>query len=333
MIRPERAWMVRAGNNNELADLVEEKNAVAIGWAEMEDLSSLKTREQFKERYREGYPDHSPGRVPVSAGQMYRFVWEMQEGDYVLTYIKASRELLIGVADGPCEYRTDIFSELYPNVRRVRWLKRVSRDDLSAPARNSLGSTLTVFQLDDHLPEIHRIVTTTDEAPSPTDEDEDTPPFFEDIRATADELIADLISHLDPYEFQDLVAGVLRAMGFRAVTVAPGPDRGVDIVAHPDPFGFERPRIKVQVKHRKGNVGGPEMRSFLGTLRAGDSGLYVSTGGFTGDARLEAAERSREPVKLLDRDDFIRLLLEHYEALDSEYKAQIPLRKVWVPAD
>jgi restriction system protein len=45
------------------------------------------------------------------------------------------------------------------------------------------------------------------------------------------------------------------------------------------------------------------------------------------------AERSREPSKLLDRDDFIRLLLEHYEALDPEYKARVPLRKVWVPAE
>lgn len=88
----------------------------------------------------------------------------------------------------------------------------------------------------------------------------------------------------------------------------------------------------MQVKHRQGAASGPEMRSFLGTLRSGDSGLYVSTGDFTRDATLEA-ERSREPLKLLDRDDFIRLLLEHYEALDPEYKARVPLRKVWVPAE
>jgi hypothetical protein len=29
----------------------------------------------------------------------------------------------------------------------------------------------------------------------------------------------------------------------------------------------------------------------------------------------------------------IRLVLEHYEDLDPECKAQIPLRKVWVPAE
>jgi restriction system protein len=192
-----------------------------------------------------------------------------------------------------------------------------------------MGSTLTVFGLDEHLPEIHRLVT---DEPALADEEEEAPPFFDEVKAKADELIADLISHLDPYDFQDLVAAVLRAMGFRAVSSPPGADRGVDIVAHPDPFGFERPRIKVQVKHRQATVGGPDVRGFLGTLRSGDNGLYVSTGGFTRDAILEA-ERSREPVMLLDRDDFIRILLEHYEALDSEYKAKVPLRKVWVPAE
>jgi restriction system protein len=73
------------------------------------------------------------------------------------------------------------------------------------------------------------------------------------------------------------------------------------------------------------------MRSFIGTLRSGDSGLYVSTGGFTSNARSEA-EHAHESVRLLDRDDFIDLMLQHYDALESEYKAQVPLRRLWVPA-
>lgn len=71
---------------------------------------------------------------------------------------------------------------------------------------------------------------------------------------------------------------------------------------------------------------------FLATLRPGDSGLYVSTGGFTRDAYLEA-ESSQQPVTLLERDEFIQMLQEHYEAVDPEFKAQIPLRKVWLPVD
>ena len=74
------------------------------------------------------------------------------------------------------------------------------------------------------------------------------------------------------------------------------------------------------------------MRSFLGALRSDDNGLYISTGGFTSDARREA-EASRETVTLLDRDGFIDLLLENYLALDAEFKVRVPLRTVWVPLE
>jgi restriction system protein len=324
--------MVRAGNDNELAPFVEEKKAVAIGWSAMGDVSNLRTREQFKSAYREAYPDHSEGRTNVNTGQIFRFARRIDEGQYVLTYIKDSREILIGRVTGRYEFRPELFSPQYPQVRRVDWLKRISRDDFSTPARNSLGSTLTVFQADNHLAEIHKLATGQVETVEEALEEEEEPPFFEDVSARANELIADLISRLDPYDFQDLVAALLRAMGFWAVSSPPGRDMGIDIVAHPDALGFDRPRIKVQVKHQKASTGGPEMRSFLGVLRGGDSGLYVSTGGFTSDARLEA-ERSREPVTLLDRDDFIRLLLEHYEELEPEHKSKVPLRKVWVPTE
>jgi restriction system protein len=322
--------MVRAGNDNELADIVQQDKVVAIGWMPLGDVSHLETREDFKQRYIEVYPEDSSGRVALNAGQVYRFAREIQERDYALTYIKSSREVLIGLVKGPYEYLDDAYLDHYPHVRQVEWVAKVSRDDFGSRARRSLGGRSTVFNLDDYLDQIHSLA--TGQQPEVPDEDDETPPFFEEVKAQADELVADMISRIDPYDFQDLVAALLRAMGFRAVSTSAGRDRGVDIVAHPDPLGFERPRVKAQVKHRKDTVGGPEMRSFIATLRDGENGLYVSTGGFTRDAEAEA-QRSREPVTLLDRDDFIRLLLEHYEDLDPEYKAQVPLRKVWVPAD
>ncbi len=228
------------------------------------------------------------------------------------------------------EYNPVIFGEEYPQIRGVNWLKRISRDTFSISARNSLGSVLTVFQVNEYLDEVHQLAIAGKVIPATIEEEPEAPPSHEEVQAKADELIADLISHLDPYDFQDLVAAVLRAMGFKAASTVPGRDRGIDIVAHPDAFGFGSPRIKAQVKHRKGSVSGPEMRSFLGVLRIGDNGLYVSTGGFTNDAKLEATQSS-QPITLLDRDDFIRLMLEHYETLEPEYKAIVPLRKVWIP--
>lgn len=41
MTKPKHAWMVRAGDNSELAALVEETAPVAIGWAEMGDVGRL----------------------------------------------------------------------------------------------------------------------------------------------------------------------------------------------------------------------------------------------------------------------------------------------------
>ena len=43
---------------------------------------------------------------------------------------------------------------------------------------------------------------------------------------------------MDPYDFQDLVAALLKAMGYHVSWVSPpGPDRGIDIVAYTDPLG------------------------------------------------------------------------------------------------
>jgi len=118
-------------------------------------------------------------------------------------------------------------------------------------------------------------------------------------------------------------------MGYRTQTSDPGPDQGIDIIAHPDAFGFETPRIKVQVKHRKSTSGGPDIRNLVGTLGEGEKGLFVSTGGFTSEAKIEARRNIR--LRLLDSEELVSLLLEYYEKLPSDFKALVPLRKVWIP--
>lgn len=194
---------------------------------------------------------------------------------------------------------------------------------------NALGSTLTVFNLDEYLQEIESAL--KGEEPKETaEEEEDTVPYAEEVEGKAEELISDRVSRLDPRDFEELVAAVLRAMGYKTKVSEPGPDEGVDIKAHPDELGFERPLIKVQVKRRDSTVGSPQIREFIGALEEGDKGLYVSTGGYTRDAERRA-KSSGKVVTLLDRDDFIQLLLENYEEIEPEYQALIPLKKIFVP--
>ena len=131
---------------------------------------------------------------------------------------------------------------------------------------------------------------------------------------------------------EELAAAVLMAMGFKAKVSPKGPDRGVDVVASPDGLGLTRPRIKVEVKHRSGSIGSQPIRSFIGALRDGDSGLFLSTGGFTKEARYEA-ERATIPVTLIDIDDLADLVVTHYDHFDLDGRALIPLVRLYWPAE
>src|SRR5690606_25405634 len=155
--------------------------------------------------------------------------------------------------------------------------------------------------------------------------------LLHDVQSKALEFIKDKVNRLGWEEMQELVAGLLRAMGYKTRVSPSGPDRGKDIVASPDGFGFESPRIVVEVKHRPGSpMGSQEVRSFLGGRHKDDQGLYVSTGGFSREARYEA-ERASIPLTLMDLDDLARALLDHYERVDVETQRLLPLRKIYWP--
>ena len=146
----------------------------------------------------------------------------------------------------------------------------------------------------------------------------------------AHEFIKDKIVALNWDQMQDIVAGLLRAMGYKTKVSLKGPDRGRDIIASPDGLGLEDPRIIVEVKHRSGQMGAQDVRSFTGGLRQGSKGLYVSTGGFSKEAKYEA-ERSTIPVTLVDMDSFVDLLVQYYDNLDVDTKMLVPLVKIYWP--
>jgi restriction system protein len=74
------------------------------------------------------------------------------------------------------------------------------------------------------------------------------------------------------------------------------------------------------------------MQSFIGALRPGDNGMYVSTGGFSPDAMSHAINH-HEPIATFNREEFIKLLVDHYDQLESDFKGYIPLTKVWIPIE
>lgn len=138
---------------------------------------------------------------------------------------------------------------------------------------------------------------------------------------------------IDPRELEELVAALLRALGYNTWVSLLGSDRGVDVLAAHDVLGLLDPRIKVQVKHRPNQrMSAPEIRELIGALQPGDRGLCVSTGGFSRDARYEA-ERSKITIRLVDLDELLRLIIKHYDHFDQAGKAILPLQKIYWPLE
>jgi restriction system protein len=161
----------------------------------------------------------------------------------------------------------------------------------------------------------------------------------EDIAATvtfeeAEEAAwADISAHLramSPYEFQDLVAALLEAMGYHVAWVAPpGPDRGIDIMAGLDPLGIKDPRIKVQVKHRPDTrTASDQLRSFMAVLSDKDVGIFVASGGFTRDSEAEARTQETRRITLIDLERLVELWVEHYGRIPDTHRQLLPLRPV-----
>lgn len=295
------------------------------------------TRQELVDLYNRTYKGLKSGTVVSGASQVWRFVNEIQEGDQVVTYSPANRTYLVGRVVGEARYWREGAESGMALVRSVEWQEvEVQRDALSSGARNSLGSTLTVFLVPDSVSkEVIAKATGNTVAALPGDVSDVEPDTaadpLADLEEQAVERIKDVVSGLDAREMEQLVAGILRAMGYKTNVSPVGADRGKDIIASPDGFGFENPRIVVEVKHRSGQMGSQAIRSFLGGRHKDDRGLYVSTGGFTKDAWYEA-DRATVPLALWTLDHLVRALLDNYGKVDAETKRMVPLKMLYWPA-
>ena len=284
--------MVRAGRGGIYSEDFE-KGYVAIGWSELGDLTKFSSDNNLRGKY------------------------------------------LVGRDKGEYSHQPELIGN-YANLRTVDWLGKVSRDALSQSARNSLGSVLTFFSISQSV--IDEFIAILEGKPKESKsnelniEDVESVQLKDETVSRSHELIKDKIIALAPEEMEELVASILRAMGYKAKVSPKGPDRGVDVIASPDGLGLTQPRIKAEVKHRSGSMGAPIIRGFIGALREGESGLFISTGGFTKEAHYEA-ERSTFPLTLIDLDDLADLIVSHYPNFDLEGRALIPLVRIFWPVD
>jgi len=326
-------WGIHMGEK--VGSLPLDKNYVGIGWKLLGNLQPYSgSREGFKKVLANTYPDIKKGAIPQNAGVLFRFVNEMQQDDIVI-YPSKDRMVNIGrIVSDYCFVEGDEHG--YPNHRNIEWLGSFARSEFSQSALNEIGSALTLFSVKSHRNEFltkvglaPTILDSQDDDSDNADDDSVTEAISHQAEQTTEDfIIKQLHAKLDGYEFEAFVAHILECMGYKARVSSKSGDGGVDIIAHKDELGFEPPIIKVQCKKSITSNGEPEVNQLLGALGEGEYGLFVNLGSYSRPARL--LERNKAKLRLIDGDELVDLVLEHYANLSPKYRALLPLKQIYV---
>ena len=303
------------------------QNLIAIGWDEMGNLSDIKAvREDYKEKYISAYPDAKKGNVAVSVGILYRFVCEVKKGDYVVFPSKIDRKINIGIIES--DYFCDNTAAIYPNRRKVKWLKHLPRTAFSQGALYEVGSALTFFQVKNYANEYIKALDSDFKGEIiETDNDETVARTAEEIiDSTKDFILKELSKNLKGYDLEDFVANLLQAMGYRTILSSHGGDSGIDITAYKDELP---PRIVVQVKSQDGDIKESTIQSLKGAMREGDYGLFVTLSNYTKNAQKYLD--NTPIIRGINGTELVDLILKYYDRLNVKYRKMIPLKMVYIP--
>jgi len=329
-------WMVRAGKNGEREELSLEQNISVIGWEEVPDLSSIRSRDELPSLLSKIYPNEKINTVRNWERQIWPFILEMSPGDLVALPLKRRPAIAIGEVTGEYRYRPDLPPDAR-HTRAVKWIGEFSRSLFDQDLLYSLGAFMTVCRIQRNRAEdrVRSIVfgEPIDIASLPPSEVvADDEIAYTDIEELTRDEIRDYISKkFRGHELTRLVGAILTAQGYQVQISRPGADGGVDIIAGKGLLGFDHPRLVVQVKSSDTPVDVKIVRELQGVMKnfQADHGLLVSWGGYTTPVAKETATKFFE-IRLWNSEDLIQMLQTHYDAISEEMQADLPLKKIWM---
>jgi restriction system protein len=318
-------WGIHTKDDN----LFLHNDVIAIGWKRIGNLSEINaSRDAFKEKYENTYPEAKKGSITTGAGMLYRFIYEVQIGDYIVYPSKIDRQINIGMVEGEYTYVDDAVE--YVQQRKVKWLKHLPRTAFSQGALYEIGSAMSFFTVKNYADEymaaldknFKKTTVSTDDG-----EDESVATTAEEIvETTKDFILKELSKNLKGYELEVFVADLLTSMGYRTSISAHGGDSGIDITAYKDELP---PRILVQVKSQDGDIKETTIQSLKGAMREGDYGLFVTLSNYTKNAQKYL--ENTPIIRGINGTELVDLILKYYELLSEKYRKMIPLKMVYIP--
>ena len=340
-------WLVRAGKYSEHESRFMEDGRIYLTWEGLteSDLGPIKDYDGIKKLLIEKYPGEPTRRIGNWSGQIWAFALAMKPGDWVVVPRKASSSIAIGeIKSG---YTFDpAADEMYRHYRTVKWLNtNVPRSAFDQDLLYSFGAIMTVCEIKRNdaekrvramagngwqsVPVKVTLPAHGNGATAVPDESTDV-----DLEQVARDAIAKLIiQKFKGHGMALLVEAVLKAQGFTTHRSPEGADKGIDILAAGGPFGFDRPKICVQVKSGDLPADRPEFTQLIGAMQSvgADQGLFVSWSGFKNTVTREVPTQFFK-VRVWGANELIDLLLENYDKLDPDIRAELPLKRIWTIA-
>jgi len=149
-----------------------------------------------------------------------------------------------------------------------------------------------------------------------------------------EEEIISILKAIEPAAFERLSQRLLRELGFVNVEVTgKSGDGGIDGKGVIKIGGVLSFHVVFQCKRYKDNVPPREIRDFRGAMQGrGDKGLFITTGSFSRDAKLESKRDGAPPIDLIDGIEFANKLKELRLGIDVNMVEEVNIKKEWFSA-
>jgi restriction system protein len=333
-------WLVRSGRYGEHEQRFLSENRLFLTWQGLnENLSKVGDKRNLLALLQRRYPTFSAAKLRNHAAQLWSFVNRMKPGDVVVVPSKVKPAIHIGELVGGYEFAATA-PDPYFHSRKVKWLKKdLPRSVFSQDLLYSFGAIMTICEVkrNDAEERVRAIAYGKDpsERSSPaeaevTDSEPDSGEIADLEEFARDQIAKHIVQRFKGHALERLVEAILRAQGYTTYHSPTGPDKGIDLLAAPGPLGFGSPRICVQVKSGDSPTDSATLNQLIGAMQNvhAEQGLLVSWGGFRSSVDKEVPTQFFR-VRLWDQHELIRQLMEHYDRLDEDFRAELPLKRIW----
>ncbi len=156
-------WFVRT-DSGRLYESYLDQNVISIGYPEIainymykRDISESALRQELLQKVSEIYPDHKVPGLIVS--QLFRFFFEVKEGDVVIIPSSSSDDLAIGIVESDVVTHSNIYikkvdsisiDDEFNKVKNINWMRTIPKNNYNPKFFQMFSSHQAIFNVNNY---------------------------------------------------------------------------------------------------------------------------------------------------------------------------------------